>query len=100
MTPTRPDGLLPCGYNGRAPERGWGGLSRPPGKRVGANPPRGFESRPLRQNQSKPAPQSPAPYTRRGFFIGDALEMLSMIAQNTPCRHRASQASIMVSGMA
>ena len=32
------------------------GLSRTPGKRVWANPHRGFESRPLRQQASKQAP--------------------------------------------
>ena len=32
------------------------GLSRTPGKRVWANPHRGFESRPLRQKASKQAP--------------------------------------------
>ena len=38
-------------YNLRLPERWMSGLSRTPGKRVWANPHRGFESRPLRHKK-------------------------------------------------
>src|SRR6218665_2224778 len=67
-------------------------LSPPP-------PPVPTPSPPPKTTQTQPK-KPRAPYPRRVFFIGDALEMSSMIAQNTPCRYRASQASIMVSGVA
>ena len=45
----------------RPPERWMSGLSRTPGKRVGANTPRGFESRPLRQEDRFTGSVAPLP---------------------------------------
>ena len=46
------------------------GLSRTPGKRVGVNTPRGFESRPLRQSHVRLAPQTTKPFTPKPRYPG------------------------------
>src|SRR6218665_1864462 len=45
---------------------------------------RGFESHPLRQKWPKPVHPSPAPYTRRGFFIGDVVHHFPKHAMPIP----------------
>src|SRR6218665_1913230 len=95
MTQTCPDGLLPCGYNGGVRGGGGAGLVARLESVCGLIPTAG--SNPALSARINPSQPPKAPRRiRAGAF---SLEMSSIIAQNTPCRYRASQASIMVSGV-
>ena len=86
-TPSQP---APASYRGHpksllqslASERWMSGLSRTPGKRVWANPHRGFESRPLRHTLRKTGP-----YTGPVFVSGPACgKVRAQVC--TRCTHR------------
>ena len=87
----RPKSLL----QSRASERWMSGLSRTPGKRVWANPHRGFESRPLRHTPSKTGPYTgPVFVSGPAFGPGPALRSLAPHPPGRPSAHQGkSQAA-------